>query len=216
MGLHGQLQGGFAFCQLGRLQKSASKSLTTVRIVSVPGEIRRGTPQMQVRKLSLDPAWGQEVWYIGLKEHDAFIFWVKMCEYGGSWFFENGWRLSTRRHIPEDFNFRLTTVRTSGTTMLSLCSHPDALRGAIQLHVILRTQYLRRNRWRVVPLLKVIKHRATKTCGEWRYNSTILDVGSRWGVWLALLPSHFTLWKSPRYSLNRRLGGPTAGLGAVE
>jgi hypothetical protein len=49
--------------------------------------------------------------------------------------------------------------------------------------------------------------------GEWRYSSIILDLGTRWR-WSASCPSRFTPWgNSPRYPLDRRLGGPQSWSG---
>jgi hypothetical protein len=57
--------------------------------------------------------------------------------------------------------------------------------------------------------LCLIKHQAWIHIGEWRYSSTIFDLGTKWRwvvsfVLLLLYPSG----SSPRYPLDRRLGGP--------
>jgi hypothetical protein len=53
-----------------------------------------------------------------------------------------------------------------------------------------------------------------KTCGEWRYGSTILDFGSRrrWMVSFTPRPL-FPRRKNPRYPLDTRLGGPQSRSG---
>jgi hypothetical protein len=43
--------------------------------------------------------------------------------------------------------------------------------------------------------------------GEWRYSSTILDLGIRWSCQLHTLAA-LPLRKEPRYPLEARLGGP--------
>jgi hypothetical protein len=53
--------------------------------------------------------------------------------------------------------------------------------------------------------------------GEWRYNSTILDLGTRW-KWMAsftFLPFYRRRRRS-RYPLNRRLGGPQSRFEALK
>jgi hypothetical protein len=45
--------------------------------------------------------------------------------------------------------------------------------------------------------------------GQWRYSSTILDLGTRWRWVVSFMPRPFTPGgKSPRYTLDKRLGGP--------
>jgi hypothetical protein len=56
--------------------------------------------------------------------------------------------------------------------------------------------------------LSLIKHHAVKTW-EWRHNSTILVLGSRWWWVVSFTPRPlYSRGKSPRYPLDRRLGGP--------
>jgi hypothetical protein len=43
---------------------------------------------------------------------------------------------------------------------------------------------------------------------EWRYSSTILDLGIRWRWVVSFMPQPFSPWgKSPQYPFKRRLGG---------
>jgi hypothetical protein len=51
-----------------------------------------------------------------------------------------------------------------------------------------------------------------KIFGEWRYSSIILNLGTRLRWVVSFIPRPF----HPRYRLERRLGGPQAGLGAME
>jgi hypothetical protein len=51
-------------------------------------------------------------------------------------------------------------------------------------------------------------HYAMKTCVGMEVSSTILDLATRYGEWLASRPGRFTPWaKIPRYLLDR-LSGP--------
>jgi hypothetical protein len=49
---------------------------------------------------------------------------------------------------------------------------------------------------------------------EWRYSSTILDLGTRWR-WVVNFTTRplYPRWNSPRYPLDRRLGGPQSRSG---
>jgi hypothetical protein len=53
-----------------------------------------------------------------------------------------------------------------------------------------------------------VNYYAMKTCGEWRYSSTILDLGGgrRWAASFTFRPL-YPRGKSPLFSLDRRLGG---------
>jgi hypothetical protein len=54
-----------------------------------------------------------------------------------------------------------------------------------------------------------------KTCGEWRYGCTFLDLGTRWR-WVVSFTSR-PLYRGeicPRYPLDRRLGGPHSRYGS--
>jgi hypothetical protein len=52
---------------------------------------------------------------------------------------------------------------------------------------------------------------------EWRYSSTILDLGTRRGLAVSFTAlTLYILEKSPRYPLDRRLVGPQSALDAVE
>jgi hypothetical protein len=56
-----------------------------------------------------------------------------------------------------------------------------------------------------------------KCVGQWRYSSTILNLGTRWR-WVVKF-THLPLYsrgKNPRYSLDRRMSGPQGLLDAVE
>jgi hypothetical protein len=54
-----------------------------------------------------------------------------------------------------------------------------------------------------------LKTMSWRHMGEWRYNSTFLDIGTswKWVVSFTPLPLH-PRGKIPRYPLHRRLGGP--------
>jgi hypothetical protein len=49
--------------------------------------------------------------------------------------------------------------------------------------------------------------------GEWRYSSTILDLGTRWRWVVRSRPGRFTFRKEPRYPLDRSLGGSQSWFG---
>jgi hypothetical protein len=50
--------------------------------------------------------------------------------------------------------------------------------------------------------------------GEWRYSSTIPDLGTRWRWVVSVMPRPLYPWgKSPLYPLDRRLGGPQSWSG---
>jgi hypothetical protein len=56
---------------------------------------------------------------------------------------------------------------------------------------------------------QAIKHYVMKTSGKWRYSSTILDLGTRWRLVVGItLRPFYPRGKGPRYTLDRRLGGP--------
>jgi hypothetical protein len=63
--------------------------------------------------------------------------------------------------------------------------------------------------------LCLIKHQAMKTyCGSGCIAARILNLGTRWGGWLASRLGRFTPQeKRPRYQLDRRLGGPQSRSG---
>jgi hypothetical protein len=54
--------------------------------------------------------------------------------------------------------------------------------------------------------------------GEWRYTSTILDLGTRWRLVVSFKPRPllYPRGKSPLYPLDRRLGGPQSRSGRCE
>jgi hypothetical protein len=53
-----------------------------------------------------------------------------------------------------------------------------------------------------------------KTYGERRYSTTILDLGTRWRWVVSFTPRPlYSRGKSPRYSFNRKLGGPRSQSG---
>jgi hypothetical protein len=55
-------------------------------------------------------------------------------------------------------------------------------------------------------LLRII---AWRHKGKWKYNSTILELGTRWRWLVSFMPPLLSFWgKSSRYPLHRRLGGP--------
>jgi hypothetical protein len=57
--------------------------------------------------------------------------------------------------------------------------------------------------------LDLLKHCVMKTYGEWRYSSTILDLGTRWRWMVSITPRQLYLQRNnPRYPLYRRLRGP--------
>jgi hypothetical protein len=60
---------------------------------------------------------------------------------------------------------------------------------------------------KVVLVLKLLKHYAMKTYGEWIYSSLDLSTSWRWVVSFKNLPL-YSRGKSPQYPLDRRLGGP--------
>jgi hypothetical protein len=62
--------------------------------------------------------------------------------------------------------------------------------------------------------LCLTEHRATKTCGEWRYNSRILNLGTwcKWVISFTHRPLHPRV-KGLWYPLNRRRGGPQSQSG---
>jgi hypothetical protein len=58
-----------------------------------------------------------------------------------------------------------------------------------------------------------MKHQAMKTYGEWRYISTICDLGIDGSEWLASRPSHFTTEeRAPGAHWMKSLVGSRAGL----
>jgi hypothetical protein len=49
---------------------------------------------------------------------------------------------------------------------------------------------------------------------EWRYSFTILDICTGWRCVVSITPQSLYTWgKSPRYLLDRRLGGPQSKSG---
>jgi hypothetical protein len=61
------------------------------------------------------------------------------------------------------------------------------------------------------------KHHAMKTYGEWKYSSTILDIGTRWRWVVSFMPQRlYHLGNSPRYQLDRRLCGHQSWSGRSE
>jgi hypothetical protein len=62
--------------------------------------------------------------------------------------------------------------------------------------------------------LWLTKHHAMKTCWGWRCSATILDFSTRREWVVSITPRPLYSWgKSPRYSLDRRLGGPQSQSG---
>jgi hypothetical protein len=48
-----------------------------------------------------------------------------------------------------------------------------------------------------------------KTCGEWKYSSTIIDLGTRWKWVVSFMPLPLYPWgNNPQYPLDRRLVRP--------
>jgi hypothetical protein len=68
--------------------------------------------------------------------------------------------------------------------------------------------YKRKVKRKVVPVLNSLSAMPWRHSGEWRYSSTILDLGTRWRwvVSLTLQPL-YPPGNRPRYPLDRRLGG---------
>jgi hypothetical protein len=60
--------------------------------------------------------------------------------------------------------------------------------------------------------LCLIKHHTMKTCGDWRYNSTILDLVTRWRWVVSFIPGE----RAPSTRWLRGWVGPRAGLHAVK
>jgi hypothetical protein len=63
-------------------------------------------------------------------------------------------------------------------------------------------------------ILSLLSIMTWRHMGKWRYRSTVLHLGTRWWTVSASLPGRFKpRRKSPRYPLDRRLGGPQSRYG---
>jgi hypothetical protein len=61
----------------------------------------------------------------------------------------------------------------------------------------------------VVPLLNQISFTPWRRMSDWRFSSTILDLGTRKGLLVSFtITQLYSHWKETRYPLDRRLGGP--------
>jgi hypothetical protein len=69
--------------------------------------------------------------------------------------------------------------------------------------------FKRKKEGKAVPVLYWLSTMPWRHIGEWRYNSTILYLGTRWRLLVSFTPLPlYPRGKSPRYPLDRRLGGP--------
>jgi hypothetical protein len=64
------------------------------------------------------------------------------------------------------------------------------------------------------PYAYLIRHHAMKTYGEWKYSSTILDLGTRWRQVISFTPR--PLYHRKEQSVPIGWMGSRVGLGAVE
>jgi hypothetical protein len=63
-------------------------------------------------------------------------------------------------------------------------------------------------RGKVVPVVNQLSTTPWRRMGEWRYNTIILDLGTRWKYVVSLTPRPlYLLGRNPRCPLNRSLGG---------